>query len=91
MKSIPERQLFKERLVEVLDETVEPISDGVVEGEIEWSWTGNFGSFTVLIDTEGKIDIVVSDYRESDSVLREDITVEQALREARDFKSNRSV
>ena len=91
MKSIPERQLFKEQLVEVFDETVEPISDGIVEGEIEWGWTGNFGSFTVLIDAEGKIDIVVSDYRESDSVLREDITVEQALREARDFKSNRSV
>ena len=91
MKSIPERQLFKEQLVEVLDETVEPISDGVVEGEIERGWTGNFGSFTVLIDTEGKIDIVVSDYRESDSVLRENITVEQAIREARDFKSNRSV
>ncbi len=91
MKSIPERQFFKEQLVEVLDETVEPISDGVVEGEIEWGRTGNFGSFTVLIDAEGKIDIAVSDYRESDSVLREDITVEQALREARDFKSNRSV
>jgi hypothetical protein len=91
MKSIPERQLFKEQLVEVLDETVEPISDGVVEGEIESGWTGNFGSFTVLIDTEGKIDIAVSDYRESDSVLREDITIEQTLREARDFKSNRSL
>ena len=35
MKSIPERQLFKEQLVEVLDETVEPISDGVVESEIQ--------------------------------------------------------
>ena len=91
MKSIPECQLFKEQLVEVLDETVEPIRDGAVEGEIEWGWTGNLGSFTVLIDTEGKIDIVVSDYRESDSILREDITVEQALREARDFKSNRIV
>ena len=89
MKSIPERQLFKERLVEVLGELVKPISDGVAAGEIEWGWTGNFGSFTVLIDAEGKINVVVSDYRESDSVLREDITLKQALREARDFKSNR--
>ena len=91
MKPISERQLSKERLVEVLDEPVEPISEGVADGEIEWGWTGNFGSFTVLIDAEGKIDVVVSNYRKSDSVLREDITAEQALQEARDFKSNRSV
>ena len=40
MKSIPERQLFKKRLVEVLGEPVEPISDGVAEGEIEWGGQG---------------------------------------------------
>ena len=91
MKFIPERQDFLELLTKILGEPIEPKSDHVVEGEIEWGWAAKFCSFTVYIDPEGKIDLHISIPPNPHPIMSEDITVEKVIQKARDFKSDNIV
>lgn len=91
MESMPERQQFREQLVEILGEPIKPISDGVELGEIEWGWTADFSSFTVFIDSKGKIDLEVNNYPKVNPEIVKNATPAQSLQKARDFKSNHSL
>ena len=78
---------FLEQLTKILGEPV-PISDHVIEGDIEWGWSAKKSSFTVFIDSEGKIELHISNYPKTHPIVSEDITVEKVLKKAKDFKSD---
>lgn len=87
MKSMPERQFFKENLISILGNPV-PDSAEVREGEIDWVWAENKSSFTVFIDGKGKIDLEVSNYPKPVPDFFENIKPAQVIQKARDFRSN---
>ena len=88
MKSKQERLIFLERLAQILGDPIvkDPKDDKgkhVIEADIEWGWSINMSSFSVFIDSEGKIDLKISNYPSPDEISIEGTTDEEVLKKAR--------
>ncbi len=91
MKSKQERLIFLERLTEILGEPIvkAPKDDKgkhVIEGDIEWGWSINMSSFSVFIDSEGKIYLQIANYPDIEKTPDVTLTEEEVLKKAKDFK-----
>lgn len=80
-----DRQKLKDDITEIIGHKPIPDEDGVAD-EIPWVWSIKFHSFGVHIDSDDKISLEISIYPNAHSIWKGNITVEEALQEATNFK-----
>ena len=91
MKSIPDRYRFKEQLIRILGKLNGKVGE-FEKGVIQWEWRIGLSGFSVYLHlNEDRISFVMFDHMRLYSELEKDITVEQVIEKAIDFKANHNV
>ena len=91
MRSVPHRHRFKEKLIRILGDPNGKVGEGEA-GVIQWQWRIGISGFSVYLHlNEDRISFVMFDHMRLYSELEKDITVEQVIEKAIDFKANHNV